>query len=98
MPQAKSGAPLSRLLAVATPLLPVVCLAQSPVFTVQSLGGETISVNRLNDVGDSVGTANEGIFPCPAGCVTVATVSGRGPLLVKQPCGACLGFHAGLRR
>jgi probable HAF family extracellular repeat protein len=62
-----------RLLAIATPLLPAVCLAQSPVFTVQSLGGETPSVNGLNDAGDSVGTANEGIFPCPAGCATVWT-------------------------
>ena len=73
MVRAISAAPLSRLLAVATTLLPAVCLAQSPVFTVQSLGGETPSVNGLNDVGDSVGTANEGIFPCPAGCATVWT-------------------------
>jgi probable HAF family extracellular repeat protein len=68
-----SGARLSRLLAIATPLLPAFCLAQSPVFTAQSLGGETPSVNGINDAGDSVGTANEGIYPCPSGCATVWT-------------------------
>ena len=73
MKRAAFGARLSGLFAVAMPLLPAVCLAQAPVFTVQSLGGETPSVNGINELGDSVGTANEGIYPCPSGCATVWT-------------------------
>jgi probable HAF family extracellular repeat protein len=80
---------LFKLLTVASPFLPAVCIAvQSSTFSVKALpniaGGTRTSVLGINNAGDAVGVVGGGSSACPAGCLAV-WISGTPTILGSVP-------------
>jgi hypothetical protein len=75
MKQVTSVGQWFKLLAIAAPLSPAICFAQSPTFSVQVLdnisGGTVIAVKGINNAGEAVGGAGGGTSICSNECAVI---------------------------